>query len=343
MKREHLRIPGAEGSFEANLDSPEPLPTSWALFAHGDLPAASWIALALVERGIAVLHVPAGGPDHLAAAGDWLRREREAPRLLVGHGAGGTAVLAAARRIPEAAAVATIAAPFPTHAETVAELHHPLLVFHSPVDNEVGIEHAGRIYEAARHPKSFVSLGLADHLLSSERDARYAGEILAAWAGRWLEEPGLPLEAAAIVPPVGAPGEVVVTEVAGFAQTITAGRHRFSADEPVAVGGTDTGPNPYDLLLAALGACTSMTLRLYARRKKLPLEGVRVRLRHSKVHALDCATCDSKEGKIDRIERIVEILGDLTPEQRARLLEIADMCPVHRTLESEIEVSTRYP
>jgi putative redox protein len=277
----------------------------------------------------------------LAAAGDWLRREREAPRLLVGHGLGGTAALAAARRIPEMAAVATLAAPFPTHAETVADLHHPLLIFHSPADNAVDIGHAGRIYDAARHPKSFVSLGTADHLLSNERDARYAGEILAAWAERWLE-PRLSETGTETVAPVGAPGEVVVTEISGFAQSITAGRHRLSADEPLAVGGTGTGPNPYELLLAGLGACTSMTLRLYAKRKSLPLEGIRVRLHHSKIHALDCATCDTQAGKIDHIERVIEIVGDLTPEQRARLLEIADMCPVHRTLESEIHVSTRY-
>ena len=132
-----------------------------------------------------------------------------------------------------------------------------------------------------------------------------------------------------------------MTEIEGYAQKITARRHRLTADEPVEQGGTDTGPSPYELLLAGLGACTTMTLRMYANRKGLPLEGVRVRLRHGKIHALDCANCETKEGKIDRIDRIVEVLGPLTPEQRARLLEIADKCPVHRTMESEIEVVTR--
>jgi uncharacterized OsmC-like protein len=133
----------------------------------------------------------------------------------------------------------------------------------------------------------------------------------------------------------------VVAEVEGFAQKITARRHQLTADEPIELGGADTGPSPYELLMAGLGACTSMTVRMYANRKEMPLEGVRVRLRHGKVHAIDCARCETKEGKIDRIERVVEVLGPLTPEQRARLLEIADKCPVHRTLTSEIDIVTR--
>jgi uncharacterized OsmC-like protein len=345
MQREHLRIPGsisANGaSIEARLESPEPLPSAWALFAHGEIQSASWIALARVERGIGVLRTPGVSAVYVVAAADWGRAERVPPRLLVGHDAGGTAVLSAAHHIPECAAVATLGAPSEPGLDLAAlgALRRPLLLFHSPVDNAVAIDHAQRLFEAARHPKSFVSLGLADHELSRERDARYAGEVLAAWAGRWLEEDRPEVET---VSAVGAAGEVVVTEIAGFAQAISARRHRLTADEPAAVGGTDTGPNPYELLLAALGACTSMTLRHYALRKGLPLESIRVRLRHAKVHALDCAECETREGKIDRIERIIEVLGDLTAEQRARLLEIADKCPVHRTLESEIDVPTRF-
>ena len=144
------------------------------------------------------------------------------------------------------------------------------------------------------------------------------------------------------VPSAAQPREVVVHgDAKGFAQEIVVGDHRLLADEPAAMGGTDTGPGPYDLLLAALGSCTSMTIALYARRKQWPLEAVRVRLRHSKIHAADCADCETKVGMLDRIERDVELVGSLDGEQRARLLEIADKCPVHRTLSSEIVIRTR--
>jgi uncharacterized OsmC-like protein/alpha/beta superfamily hydrolase len=403
MKSEHLRFPGTGGhELAARLESPMDEPTAYALFAHcltcsKDLKAAGWISQALTERGIAVLRFDftgiggsegeaAGGfssnVEDILAAADFLRRERRAPSLLVGHSLGGTAMLAAAPRIPEARAVAAIAAPsdtdhlrrillkrVPELAEgeevevdlggarplrvtrelleelgshpmrgVMASLHKPLVLFHSPVDNTVGIEHAARLFEEAKHPKSFISLAGADHLLSRERDARYAGSVLAAWA-----EPFLAGHEAAEAPPGERPeGEVtVIGGPAGLAQEIVAGRHRFMTDEPVAVGGTGTGPTPYDLLLGALGACTSMTLRLYANLKKLPLEGVRVRLQHGKIHAEDCASCETKVGKLDRIDRDIEVLGPLSDEQRLRLLEIADRCPVHRTLTSEIQIVSR--
>ena len=222
----------------------------------------------------------------------------------------------------------------------LGKLRKALLVFHAPRDETVGIENAGEIFVAAKHPKSFISLDDADHLLSRKADAVYVAEVLSAWVERYL--PDGPAEAAATGATEGGEGLVVVTETGDgpFAQSITAGRHRLPADEPPSIGGKDTGPTPYDLVLAGLGACTSMTLRMYAGRKKWPLDKVSVALRHEKIHAEDCADCETKEGRIDRIERRVSITGDLDAEQRQRLLEIADKCPVHRTLESEVKVVT---
>jgi putative redox protein len=209
---------------------------------------------------------------------------------------------------------------------------------HAPADQTVGIENAGEIFAAAKHPKSFLSLDHADHLLSRKGDAAYAGNVIAAWAERYLDAP---LEADTAAEATEA-GTVVVAETGEgkLQQAVTAGRHRLLSDEPVAMGGRDSGPGPYDLLLAALGACTSMTLRLYAERKKLPLDRISVRLRHQKIHAADCAECETREGKLDRIERTITLTGDLDEAARARLLEIADKCPVHRTLTSEIDIRT---
>ena len=215
----------------------------------------------------------------------------------------------------------------------IANLRKALLVMHGPFDQIVGIESAGAIFAAAKHPKSFISLDTADHLMSSREDAVYAATALAGWANRYL--PAEEVAEAATV--TAGEGEVVVGETGEnlFAQAIAVGPHRLRADEPPRVGGGDTGPTPYGLLLAGLGACTSMTLRMYANRKSLPLERVVVRLRHDKIHAEDCEACETKDGKIDRIERVIELTGDLDDATRQRLLEIADKCPVHRTLESE--------
>jgi uncharacterized OsmC-like protein/alpha-beta hydrolase superfamily lysophospholipase len=318
--------------------------------------------------------------DDLVAAADHLRKSLAAPALLIGHSLGGAAVLAAAHRIPEARAVVTIAAPFdPAHviglfgervqetgdkdevqvsiagrpfkvrrsfledakqqnlAEYVSNLHKALLIFHSPTDDTVGIDNASHIFLAAKHPKSFISLAGADHLLSRASDASYVARVISAWADRYLEM-------AVDAQPMDdtANGTVLVRETrrGKFQQEIATGRHRLLADEPVKDGGLDSGPGPYDLLVAALGACTSMTVRLYADLKQIPLTRTQVRLHHEKIYAQDCAECETKEGRIDRIDRAITFEGDLTAEQRKRLLEIADKCPVHRTLVSEVNIRT---
>lgn len=224
--------------------------------------------------------------------------------------------------------------------ERIAKLRRALLVLHAPGDDTVGIDNAGAIFTAAKHPKSFVSLDDADHLLTRLRDANYVADVIAAWAGRYLDLTGAATAAAETLPPSDG---VLVEETGGgrLQQRVVVGKHRLLADEPVAVGGLDSGPDPYSYLLAALGACTSMTLRLYAERKKLPLDTVSVHLRHSKIHAADCDDCETKAGKLDRIDREITLRGRFDSAQRQRLLEIADMCPVHRTLSSEIQIRTR--
>jgi uncharacterized OsmC-like protein/pimeloyl-ACP methyl ester carboxylesterase len=221
----------------------------------------------------------------------------------------------------------------------VATLHKALLVMHAPTDDTVGIDNATRIFVTAKHPKSFVSLAGADHLLSDRRDSAYVAEVVAAWASRYLDA-AKPEDAADLGE---APRNVVVQETGNskFQQSVTVGPHRLLADEPVAAGGEDTGPGPYDFLLAGLGACTSMTMRLYADRKSLPLVRTTVTLKHSKIYAQDCADCETKAGMLDQIERVITMEGPLNAEQRQRLMEIADKCPVHRTLTSEIHIVSR--
>jgi putative redox protein len=223
--------------------------------------------------------------------------------------------------------------------ETVARLHKPLLIFHSPTDDYVGIDNATRIFVAAKHPKSFISLTGADHLLTQKRDAIYVADMIAAWAMRYLDVPAA-ATAVAADPPAGFV-TVSETRATKLQNVIAAGRHRVLADEPVEVGGHDTGPGPYDFLLGALGACTSMTMRLYAERKSIPLDRVTVTLKHGRIYAKDCETCETQEGMISRIERTITMDGNLDAEQRRKLMEIADKCPVHRTLTSEIDIVTK--
>ena len=221
----------------------------------------------------------------------------------------------------------------------VTTLRKALLVMQSPTDDTVGIDNATRIFLSAKHPKSFVSLADADHLLSNRRDAAYAADVIAAWAERYVDFATFAHTSA----PEDTPRQVVVreTRASKFQQTVAIGPHHLIADEPVAAGGEDTGPGPYDYLLAGLGACTSMTMRLYADRKSLPLDRVTVTLKHSKIYAKDCEECDTREGMLDQIDRVIHMDGTLDPDQRQRLMEIADKCPVHRTLESEIRILTR--
>jgi putative redox protein len=317
--------------------------------------------------------------EDLAAAARALAARGMAPGLLIGHSLGGAAVLRVADEIPSARAVVTLAAPFdPGHvthnfgdaldriaAEGAAEvslggrpvtigrgfvedvaaaelgprlraLKLPLLVMHAPRDAVVGIENATRIFTEARHPKSFVTLDEADHLISRPEDAEHAASVIAGWARRYL---GLRPPA----PPPGAPeGVTRVTEAdpGGFLQDVAAGpKHHVAADEPEAYGGTDRGLTPYQFLAAGLGACTSMTVRMYARRKGWPLDRVAVDVTHDKVHAQDAGGAGGE--KVDMFRRVLTLEGDLSGAQRARLLEIADRCPVHRTLEAGARVETR--
>ncbi len=317
----------------------------------------------------------------LKSAVSYLRDNFEAPSILIGHSLGGAAVLAVAGDIPEVKAVATIGAPadaehvihnFGTKIDEVeqegeaevqlsgrpftirkqflddvresvlvdriATMRTALLVLHSPIDQTVGIENAATIFGAAKHPKSFISLDNADHLVSKAEDAAFAASMIASWASRYLR---------ADVPQGEDAIEAVrVSETleGKFQNTVHAGRHRLFADEPVSVGGLDSGPSPYDFLSAALAACTSMTLRMYANFKKAELGRISVDVSHAKIHAADCAECTEDErgegGKIDRFERSITIEGEVPENLRGKIEEIADKCPVHRTLESNAKVVT---
>jgi len=319
--------------------------------------------------------------DDLVDAAAFMARRVMPPAVLVGHSLGGTATLSAAARIDSVRAVATIGAPAEAEhvlnllgddlediekagsaevrlagrpfrirrdfvedvraqnvRDGIAGLRRALLLLHSPLDEVVPIDEASRIFASAMHPKSFVSLDRADHLLTDRADSRYAGQVIAAWAARYLEdrepapEPARHVEGATVVH--GRPGDV-------FLSAVNANGHAMLADEPEDYGGTDLGPTPYDFLAAALGSCTVMTLNMYARRKRLEVERVEAVVRHERIHAKDCADCTSKEGHVDRLTREIRIDGALDDDARARMLEIADRCPVHRTLHGEIRIVSR--
>jgi len=222
--------------------------------------------------------------------------------------------------------------------EAIHSMRKALLVLHAPGDDTVGIDNASAIFTAARHPKSFISLDKADHLLTKAEDAQFVAAIIAGWVSRYLpaDEPQ----------GIEAMEHVRVSETGDgkFQNTVLAGRHRFFADEPQSFGGLDTGPSPYDLLSAALGACTSMTLRLYAEKKKLDLGRVSVDVSHDKIHMADCEACTDEEragnGRIDQFDRVISVEGGIAAELEDKLIEIAGKCPVHRTLEAGSKVKT---
>jgi len=399
-----VRFANATGQILAGrLDLPaNGKPRAYALYAHcftcgKDVRTAVNIGRALAREGIAMLRFDfmglgesegdfadttfSGNVADLKAAAAFLAQEYEAPKILIGHSLGGTAVLEAAHDIPSSVGVATIGAPAdPEHVamllgpareqieaqgearvtlvgrefrfkksflddlkmrpwkDNLRGLRKALLVFHSPADKTVDISNAAQIFGAALHPKSFISLNEADHLLTRETDSEYVGLILGAWASKYLGELGMqPLSS-----PAGGGETVVRMGEDHYRCEIYVGPHHITGDEPRESGGTDAGADPYGLLTAALGACTAITLRMYADRKQLPMKGLSVKLTHDKVYAKDASDCaDGKEVKMDLFTRELALEGDLSEEQRLKLLEIANKCPVHNTLEHVSKVDTR--
>lgn len=317
----------------------------------------------------------------LIVAADFLRQNYAAPSLLVGHSLGGAAVIVAASKIDEVKAVVTVGAPsnanHVTHnfmadlkkiakegkAEVVlggrkftiekqfledlsnstvesntATLKRPLLVLHSPIDQTVGIENAQNIFIAAKHPKSFVSLDNADHLLSKASDAEFVADTISAWSSRYL--PQLDESYEEIIEGV----MIAETGKGKFHNIAKARRHALIADEPLSYGGTDEGPSPYDYLSIALGACTTMTLRMYVERKGWDVGKLSVEIDHEKIHAVDCQNCDEatkpSSTRIDKFHRNIKVSAEIDEDIRAKLLEIADKCPVHKTLHSTTLVTS---
>ena len=313
----------------------------------------------------------------LVAAADFLRKEYSAPKLLIGHSLGGAAVLGVARKVEESVAVVTIGAPsdadhvahnFEAHIEDIetngeaevnlagrsfkiqkqflddiksygnshiSKLKKALLVMHSPIDATVKISEAEKIYQSALHPKSFVSLDDADHLLTNKKDSEYAADVIAAWASRYV-----PTDVETYKANV-AQGHVLVEEKNHkFAQHVSTASHYWLADEPVRVGGNNTGPDPYEHVLAGLGACTAMTLRMYAERKQLPIKHIKVDLTHTRDYQDDCENCEQLNG-MEAIVRNISYTGELDAQQQQRFLEIADKCPVHKTLHNNVSVVSK--
>ncbi|HMB63382.1 MAG TPA: bifunctional alpha/beta hydrolase/OsmC family protein [Eudoraea sp.] len=319
-----------------------------------------------------------GNVGDLVAAADFLSKNYQAPTLLIGHSLGGAAVIFAASHIPGVKAVAVIGAPSnPIHVkrllkssieeinsagkavvdlggraftikkqflddlntkslpDTAKHLRKSLLIMHSPQDDTVSIHNAEEIYVAAHHPKSFVSLDGADHLLSDRKDSAYVGEVIAVWAQRYLHIPSKTR--------LTTKHQVVASLDAEdtFTTQMKLGDHYIMADEPIEYGGKDFGPSPYELVSAGLSACTAMTIQMYARRKAWDVQNVTVHTSYGKDHAKDCENCEGEGGKIDTFHREIKLSGELDEKQVSRILEIADKCPVHKTLHSETQVVTK--
>ncbi len=319
-----------------------------------------------------------GNTEDLVSAADYLKEHYKAPSMLIGHSLGGAAVLIAAAEIPSIKAVVTIGAPSdPVHVKnlikssiaeieaegkatvniggqsftikkqflddlesnslrkTVKQLRMPILIMHSPQDSTVGIKNAEEIYKTAHHPKSFVSLDGADHLLSESKDSRYVGNLIAGWAERYLDFPDKT--------DIETSHQVVASlnSEAGFTTQMKVGNHYLLSDEPLEVGGNDFGPSPYEFVSAGLSACTAMTIQMYSKRKGWVVENVEVHTSYGKSHAEDCQACESENAKIDTFHREIKLEGQLDDIQKKRILEIANKCPVHRTLHSETQVITK--
>jgi len=394
---------GHNGSkLAARLDVPAGQIRAYALFAHcftcsKDLTAVKQIAVQLARSGIALLRFDFTGlgsskgefastnfssnVKDLVLAAEYLKKNHQAPEILIGHSLGGAAVLAAAPLMDEVKAVVTIGAPSDVEhvlhnfgssiskiedegqaevdlagrkftiekqfledarstrlLDGVASMKKALLVMHSPIDATVGVENAGAIFGAAKHPKSFVSLDNADHLLMKPDDAAFAAQVISSWAERYIATNQVKEDTAI--------DGIRVTETTEgkFQQIVQAGIHRMLADEPESFGGLDSGPSPYDYMSIALGTCTGMTLRMYFDRKKIDVGRISVDVSHGKVHLDDCVECThenkGRAGRIDRFERTITVEGGVPEELKEKLLEIADKCPVHRTLETDAVVAT---
>lgn len=317
-----------------------------------------------------------GNVDDLLSAAKFLETNYEAPTLLIGHSLGGAAVIFAASELSYVQAIATIGTPanlkhvthlikdeiktintlgsarvniggrpfrikkqFLDDLETlklssiISKLKKSILILHSPQDSTVEIKNAEKLYVAARHPKSFISLDGADHLLTRRVDSSYVGEIIGSWAVRYIKIPET-LSLRSDYKVIASLGEE------GFTTNVKAGKHHFIADEPVSFGGNDFGPSPYDLLSAGLASCTSMTIQMYARRKKWDIGTVETHVEHSKAHAIDCEECEKSTAKIDTFNRRISVTGNLNKTQLAKILQIADKCPVHKTLHAEVQIIT---